>query len=304
MANQAPVAIITGASRGIGKACGLALADKGYDIVACARTVESGELQEISETLKESIKKPLPGSLRETVDAVRAKGRQALGVKVDLLRNSDIDAMVKQVMAEFGRIDLVVNNARWIGQGFRDMWIDTPHQVYEESMQVNVLAPLYLLKLAVPAMVKQGGGIVVHIGSGAGHREVPALPEGDSVGGWGLSYSITKAAFNRIAAGLGKELKRHNIAVINMEPGSVGVERKAVQRGDLFNPEDQIPPEAIGRVCAYLATCKHPMYYSGTTVNGPEFAIDHGLIEPERMPPPHDMARWGLPNRPGGLTPG
>lgn len=296
MASNAPVAIITGASRGIGKACALGLAEKGYDIVACARTVAPGELQEISETTRASLRKPVPGSLQETVAEARAAGRKALGCKVDLLHNSDIDAMFTKVMAEFGRVDLVVNNARWDGPGFRDLWLDTPHRVFEESFQVNALAPLYLLKLAVPVMIKQGGGIVIHIGSGAGHVETLALPTGDWKGGWGLSYSVTKAAFNRIAAGLAKELKQHNIAVINLEPGSVDVERKTVQRGAAYDPATGIPPEAIGRVCGYLAASRRPMFYSGLTIDGPEFAIEHGLIEPERMPK-SQTSRWGLPGR-------
>jgi NAD(P)-dependent dehydrogenase (short-subunit alcohol dehydrogenase family) len=214
MANSNKVALVTGASRGIGRGCALELAKAGFDLVLCARTVVEGTPLEHSSTVRRSDTSPLPGSLERTAGEVEALGRRALVAKLDLLAPADLEQAVQATMDEFGRLDVVVNNARYIGPGHMDLFLDTPMQVYEDHFVCNVLAPLRLVKLAVPHMRAQGGGVFVHVTSGAGNNETSALP---GEGGWGLGYSISKAAFNRIAAGLGKELKQYGISVINLE---------------------------------------------------------------------------------------
>ena len=128
------------------------------------------------------------------------------------------------------------------------------------------------------------------------------LPISDWRGATGLAYGVTKASFNRLAPGLAKELREHGIAVVNVEPGDVSVERKAVQRGDEFAPENMDPPESAARTCAYIATCEHPMYYSGLTVYAPVFAVEHGLIEADALPPAHGVETWGMPDRAVPIT--
>ena len=151
MQDSAPVAIVTGASRGIGKGCAIALAEVGYDLVVAARTLEPGEPQEMSETVQDSDVRPVPGtSLAETVAEIEALGRRALAVRVDLLEQGDMDALVERTLEEFGRIDVLVNNARWVGRGYKDPFLITPHEVFELSLRVNALAPLYLLEQGRP----------------------------------------------------------------------------------------------------------------------------------------------------------
>jgi NAD(P)-dependent dehydrogenase (short-subunit alcohol dehydrogenase family) len=297
MANDGSrVALVTGASRGIGKQCALALAARGFDVVIAARTLEPGEMRERSETVRKSDPGPLPGSLRETAEAIAVLGQRALPLRTDLTRNTEIDALVERALTEFGRVDVLVNDARYVGPGQRDLFLDTPHAILEEMVQVNLVAPLYLIRRLVPAMIAQGGGVVFDVSSGAGIDETPALPNGHWDGGWGVGYSFTKAALNRLAAGLAKELRQHAIAVVNLEPGLVVVERKIAERaGTGFDPTEQAPPEVVGLSCAYIATCPQPMYYSGRTVFTPEFAIEHGLIDPDRVRR-YGRARWGLPN--------
>ena len=297
MADDPKVAVVTGASRGIGKATAVALAEQGYDVVVAARTLEPGEPQEMSETVRQSNIVPVPGgSLADTAERIEALGRRALRVRCDLMRQLDMDTLIEMTMAEFGRLDVFVNNARYVGQGFKDPFLATPYEVFENSVRVNTLAPLYLLTKIVPLMIDRGGGIIIHISSAEGIMEVGKLPTGEWTGRGGLAYSVSKAGFNRIAPGLAKELREQNVAVVNVEPGDVAVERKAVQRGEAYDPANHDSPLAAARTCALIATSPHPLYYSGLTVYAPEFAVEHGLIEPEQTAPQR-RAQWGQPGR-------
>ena len=270
------VAFITGASRGIGRGCALELAQRGFDLVLTARTVTGAERYEHSSTVKRSAVEPLPGSLEQTAEEVRALGAQALVIKLDLSVRAEWPAAVQGALEHFGRIDVLVNNGRYIGPGHMDEFVDTPVELIEQMMLCNVIAPLHLIKLVLPAMQRQGGGIVINVTSSAGDRETDA-PIGK--GGWGLGYSITKAAFNRMVPGLAKELRRHNIAVIGLMPGFVGTERMAIELAEFgFDASKGLPVENPGRVCAMLATAADPLYFSGKDIYGPAFHEEHRQV--------------------------
>jgi len=270
------VAFITGASRGIGRGCALELARRGFDLVLTARTVTGAERYEHSSTVKRSAVEPLPGSLEQTAAEVRALGAQALVIKLDLSVRAEWPAAVQGALEHFGRIDVLVNNGRYIGPGHMDEFVDTPVELIEQMMLCNVIAPLHLIKLVLPAMQRQGGGIVINVTSSAGDREIDA-PIGK--GGWGLGYSITKAAFNRMVPGLAKELRRHNIAVIGLMPGFVGTERMAIELAEFgFDASKGLPVENPGRVCAMLATAADPLYFSGKDIYGPAFHEEHRQV--------------------------
>jgi len=270
------VAFVTGASRGIGRGCALELARRGLDVVVTARTVTGAERLEHSSTVKKSATNPLPGSLEATAREARALGAEALVVKLDLAARADWPAAVDAALARFGRIDVLVNNGRYVGPGHMDPFEDTPVELIEQMMLCNVIAPLNLVKLSLPAMKRQGGGIVINITSSAGERETPA-PIGQ--GGWGLGYSLSKAALNRMVPGLAKELRPYHIAVIGLMPGFVGTERMAAELAEFgFDASKALPVENPGRVCAMLATAKDPMYFSGKDVYGPGFHAEHALV--------------------------
>ncbi len=276
MASQRKVAFITGASRGIGRGCALELARRGFDLVLTARTVTGTERYEHSSTVKKSATAPLPGSLEKTAEEVRALGAAALVVKLDLSVRADWPAAIDAAVAKFGRIDVLVNNGRYIGPGHMDPFEETPVELIEQMFTCNVFAPLHLIKLCLPIMKRQGGGIVINVTSSAGDRETPA-PIGQ--GGWGLGYSVTKAAFNRSVPGLAKELRPHNVAVIGLMPGFVGTERMAVELGEFgFDASKALPVENPGRVCAMLATAEDPMFFTGRDVYGPTFFDEHRLV--------------------------
>src|SRR5437773_2063413 len=119
------VAFVTGASRGIGRACALELARRGLDVVVTARTVTGAERLEHSSTVKKSATNPLPGSLEATAREARALGAEALVVKLDLAARADWPAAVDAALARFGRIDVLVNNGRYVGPGHMDPFEDT-----------------------------------------------------------------------------------------------------------------------------------------------------------------------------------
>lgn len=271
------VAFVTGASRGIGRACALELARRGFDVVVTARTVTGNENLEYSSTIRRKASRPLPGSLERTAQEVREIGTEALVARLDLAERGDWSTAVEAAIARFGRIDVLVNNGRYIGPGHMDPFEETPPELIERMFLCNVFAPLHLVRLCLPAMKRQGGGVVIQVTSSAGDRETP-LPIGE--GGWGLGYSITKAAFNRMVPGLAKELREHNVAVIGLMPGFVATERMAIELGEFgFDASRGLPVENPGRVCAMLATARDPMFFSGRDIHGPTFFEEHRLID-------------------------
>lgn len=270
------VAFVTGASRGIGRGCALELAKRGFDVVLTARTVTGAERYEHSPTVKRSTDAALPGSLEATAAEVRAHGVDAHVVKLDLARRADWEPAVASALERFGRLDVLVNNGRYVGPGHMDPFEETPLELIEQMFLCNVFAPLALIKLCLPAWKRQGGGIVINVTSAAGQTETPQ-PIGK--GGWGLGYSITKAAFSRMVPGLAKELREHKVAVIGLMPGFVGTERMAIELGEYgFDASKALPVENPGRVCAMLATAKDPLYFSGRDLRGPELYLEHSLL--------------------------
>ncbi len=269
------VAFITGASRGIGRACALALAERGFDVVVTARTVTGAERLEHSATIRRSATNPLPGTLEDTARAAAAFGVEAMVAKLDLGEAADAAAAVDAAVARFGRIDVLVNNGRYVGPGHMDPFEDTPLELIEQMFRCNVFAPLRLIQLCLPLWKRQGSGIVINVTSSAGHTET-AAPIGQ--GGWGLGYSITKAAFGRMIPGLAKELRPYNVAVIGLMPGFVATERMAAELSEFgFDAAKGLPPANPGRVCAMLATADDPMFFSGRDVHGPTFHAEHAL---------------------------
>jgi NAD(P)-dependent dehydrogenase (short-subunit alcohol dehydrogenase family) len=267
------VAFLTGASRGIGRGCALELARRGFDLVLTARTVTGAERHEHSSTVKKSIDTPLPGSLEATAAEARALGVETHVVKLDLSKREDWAPAVDSALARFGRLDVLVNNGRYVGPGHMDPFEDTPLELIEQMFVCNVYAPLALIKLCLPVWKRQGGGIVINITSSAGQQETPQ-PIGQ--GGWGLGYSLTKAAFSRMVAGLAKELRPYHVAVIGLMPGFVGTERMAAELGEFgFDASKALPVENPGRVCAMLATATDPMVFSGRDLRGPELHREH-----------------------------
>jgi NAD(P)-dependent dehydrogenase (short-subunit alcohol dehydrogenase family) len=131
--------------------------------------------------------------------------------------------------------------------------------------------------------------------SGAGHNETAAAV---GAGGWPLAYSLTKAAFNRMAAGVAKELKQYDVAVVNLEPGFIATEQMTLvlsQHG--IDADNGLPVDVPGAVCAYIASHPTPMTFSGRTVDGPQMASWMQLLDATAFPHPYGPTNWGFPPR-------
>jgi NAD(P)-dependent dehydrogenase (short-subunit alcohol dehydrogenase family) len=247
-----PTAFVTGASRGIGKAIAVHLARSGFDIALTARTVQDGEEREHSSTLKRSDTSALPGSLSSTAELVEEAGVRSLVVQADLTDRASIIAAADRVLAEWGPVDVLVNNGRYIGPGHMDRFEDTPLELLDRHLEANVMAPLALAKEFLPGMLERGSGTIVNITSGAGYHD-PSAPAGE--GGWGLGYAFSKGAMHRIAGILDLELKSKGIRAYNVQPGFIATERMAQDMGNFaFDASTGAPPDVVGAVVAWIVT--------------------------------------------------
>lgn len=276
MAQDSKVAFVTGASRGIGKGIALHLARAGYDVAMTARTSVEGEGREHSSTVKRSDTSPLPGSLATTAALVEETGQRSLAVPSDLLDRASLGVAVTTVLERWGHIDVLVNNARYVGPGHMDRILDTPVDLLDRHMQANAMAPIILIKLVLPSMLERGGGTIINVSSGAGEHDPPA-PAGE--GGWGLGYGFSKAALNRIAGILALELGDRGIRAYNLEPGFVATERIAIDMAPFgFDASTGVPVDVPGSVAAWLVTDPAAAEPNGRTVDAPTLARELGLF--------------------------
>ncbi|MDQ1510752.1 MAG: hypothetical protein QOG50_2596 [Actinomycetota bacterium] len=268
MANDAAssnkVALVTGASRGIGKAIAVELAEAGYDVAILARTVHEGEAREHSSTLKRSDTSPLPGSLDGTSELVRTAGRRCLAVPADLLDHESLVRAVATVLAKWGHVDVLVNNGRYIGPGHMDHIVDTPVQLLRDHLEANALAPIVLIKEVLPQMIERGGGTIIDITSSVA-LEDPTDPAGE--GGWGLGYAFSKGALHRIAGVLAVELRHTNVRAFNVQPGFIATERMQQDMAAFgFDASTGAPAAVVGKVCRWLLESPDALELNGTNV--------------------------------------
>jgi NAD(P)-dependent dehydrogenase (short-subunit alcohol dehydrogenase family) len=270
------VAFVTGASRGIGKAIALHLARAGFDVALAARTLHDGERREHSSTVTKSDTRPLPGSLDATADLVRGTGSRALPICVDLLDRSTLGVSVATVLERWGRIDLLVNNGRYVGPGHMDQILDTPVDLISRHFEANVMAPIVLVKLVLPQMLERGSGVVINLASSSGNMD-PKAPAGQ--GGWGLGYGASKAALHRLAGMLAIELSDRGILAFNLSPGFIATERIAMDMGEFgFDDTRGAPSDVVGAVAAWLATSPEAVARNGKWIEAQPVCRELGLL--------------------------
>jgi 7-alpha-hydroxysteroid dehydrogenase len=166
------VAIVTGAGRGIGEGCALAFAEMGAHVVCAARTAEQ---------------------IEDTAERVRALGTRALAVPCDVMHPEQLESLVERTLAEFGRLDVLVNNA---GGSPPKPALETSDRMFERAFRFNVTSAFALSRLAVPHMRRSGGGSIVNISSAAGRLVQAGF----------AAYGTAKAALSFLTRNLGAEL--------------------------------------------------------------------------------------------------
>ena len=190
------VAVVTGASRGIGHHIAERLAAEGAAVALVARTVAPGS-------------SPLPGSMAEVVGGIRERGGRAVAIDADLSVPAEVDTIVARAEEALGPVDTLVNNA---GVNFYGPALGTPGRRYELMFQIMVHATFRLCQLAVPGMVERGRGWVVNVTSKqARHPKGPPYPEWASDGC--TPYAMCKAAIDRLTTGLAAELDGTGVSV-------------------------------------------------------------------------------------------
>lgn len=201
-------AVVTGASRGIGAAIAVRLAQEGANVVASARTVDAGESN-------------LPGTLSETVNRIRDAGGEATAVKADLSKESDREALIAAAVEAYGPVDILVNDA---AVTFFIPVETFPKKRFDLMFEVQVWAPMHLSQLVLPAMRERRRGAIVNISSGAAiHPQQPYNRRGG-----GTVYGMCKAALERFTTGLASEVYDDNVSVNVISPGLVDTPGVAV----------------------------------------------------------------------------
>lgn len=265
-------ALVTGASRGIGKATAVALARAGFDVAFTARTVHEGEGLDDSDNAGRVV----PGSLDTTASLVAQEGRRALPIAMDLLDRSSVGAAADRVFAEWGHLDVLVNNAVHTGPGSMTRFEDTTIEMIETKLWANAVNQVVMIKAVLPRMVAAGGGVIVNVTSAVAITDPPA-PAGE--GGWGCAYAMSKGAFHRIAGIVAVEYADRGIRIHNVEPGFVVTERMEVNARalGLEGRYPGAPPSVPAAVIAWLATAPEAGALNGQTISAQRFAKDRAL---------------------------
>lgn len=277
------IAFVTGASRGIGAATAVALAERGFDVAISARTLAAGERHEHGSRAGAPDDRPLPGSLEETAAAVRAAGREALAVRLDLLDLPSVEAALDAVESRWGPVDLLVNNGIYQGPGTMDRTQDLRIEDLERIHRANVIAPFRLAQRLLPAMVERGRGAIVNLVSASGSSDPPA-PAGE--GGWGFGYAASKAALARLVGVLAAEYRGTPVRLFNLDPGFIVTEmmRATGMAAEFEGRFAGAPPRVPAAVIAWLASEPGAAAWHGKTVPAQRLCAELGLV-PDWPPP-------------------
>jgi NAD(P)-dependent dehydrogenase (short-subunit alcohol dehydrogenase family) len=274
------VAVVTGASRGIGKGIALALADEGATVYVTGRTVTPGSY-------------PLPGTVGETAAEVDRRGGKGIAVQVDHAKDSQVAALFEQVRREQGRLDLLVNNAFSLPEDLTEpepFWKKplSNWEMVDVGVRSNFVAAWHAAKFFVP----QRSGLIVAISGYVGVTYT-----------YGVVFGTCKSAVDRMARDMAVELKPHNVASISMWCGLTFTERAhrnlnrdpAMKTQIVTNPLIGSSVEFPGRVIAAMAKDENIMRRSGGTFIGAELAREYGVTDIDGNVPPSLRVQRGAP---------
>jgi citronellol/citronellal dehydrogenase len=234
------VAIVTGASRGIGAAIAERFASEGAMVVVTARTIDPEGSR-------------LPGTIHETVERIRANGGDAVALAADLSHAGERTALVDEALLKLGAVDILVNNA---AVSFFQPVSEFSAKRLALMFDVQVAAPMHLSQMVLPGMVTKGEGWILNISSRAAlHPHIP--PDPRRIGA--TVYGMCKAAVERFSTGLASETYDDNVAVNALSPNLV-VPTPGTLFHQLVRPDD--PDQVVERpevmAEAALALCSAP----------------------------------------------
>jgi len=258
-------AIVTGASRGIGKQIAVDLGRRGARVVVAARTVESH--------------RRLPGTIGDTVAAVEAVGGEALAVRTDLRDPDQIGSLVEQAVEHFGPVRVLVNNAADTTGGTPSIR-DLDRTEWLGQFDTNLHGPFSLIQAVLPSMGQQGG-VIINMSSGAGDLAPvrAAVAESGPVRiGERLAYAASKAALNRLGNAIAPELLELDIAIVMVDPGFTRTELVDLmgERG-MVDPAAAVPMEVPVKTVMHVITSDDPMRYTGQILRAAAFVEENGL---------------------------
>jgi len=274
------VAVVTGASRGIGKGIAIALAEQGATVYVTGRTVTPGSY-------------PLPGTVGETAAEATRRGGKGIAVQVDHANDAQVAALFEQVKREQGRLDILVNNAFALPEDLTEpqpFW-EKPlsnWQMVDVGVRSNFVAAWHAAKIMVP----QKSGLIVAISGYVGVTYT-----------YGVVFGTCKSAVDRMARDMAIELKPHNIASMSLWQGLTFTERAernlsrnpAMKQQIVTNPTIGCSPEHPGRVIAALASDPNIMQRSGGTFITAEVAQDYGVTDVDGKVIPSLRGQRGAP---------
>src|ERR671917_1345346 len=258
------VALVTGGSRGLGRADALALARAGADVVIADIQVESDESTETAErygVLAQVAKSQGIVYTEQTAQEIQGLGRRAAAIKCDVTDRDQVAATVERVVAEFGSVDILINNAGTLDHAAQ--FLDQRPELWERDLRVNLTGGFNCAQAVWPHMRERGWGRIVNMASVAG-----------TLGGYGqASYATTKAGILGLTRTLAMEGGRHGITCNAIVPGIIGTEafqfanpamnERIVKRTALRRTgEAQEVANAIGFLCSDLAS-----YITGVELN-------------------------------------
>ncbi|MDF0542272.1 SDR family NAD(P)-dependent oxidoreductase [Sphingobium sp. H39-3-25] len=274
------VAVVTGASRGIGKGIALALASEGATVYATGRTVTPGSY-------------PLPGTVGETAALCTERGGRGVAVAVDHADDEQVAALFDQVRKDEGRLDILVNNAFALpddltdGKGFWEKPLSNL-QMFEVGVRSNFVAAWHAAQIMVP----QGSGLIAAISGYVGVSYT-----------YGVIFGTCKSAVDRMSRDMAIELQPHNVSSISMWQGLTLTERAienlekipGLKGRSATRPEDSCSPEFPGRVIAALGKDADVMRHSGGTFITAELAKEYGIVDIDGREIPSLRERRGSP---------
>ena len=220
------VAIVTGSSRGLGRAIATEYGREGATVVTCSRSQSPA---------------PLPGTATETAELIRNEGGEALAIACDVGNEQEVKAMVQRVVDRYGRIDVLVNNAGIMILGEKFLDIDTAR--WDNIMEVNVRGTYLTCRYVLPVMMEQRRGSIINIGSLAG--TAPRIN--------GAAYCCSKAALHMLSQCLAEDMREYNIAVNILDPGPMKSEGSSIIPWAQHDWHVRVEPEVVGPCAVYLA---------------------------------------------------